>query len=105
MPNVISPRNLDFRPDLLYLNGTITIVLKVVLCWVLGITKTCPCNEHPLTPHFYIVKLGFTGVYIIENCRFYSREISLYIAWERFCNGERRNRNTSVEKSPNRFNS
>ena len=29
------------------------------------IMKTCPCNEHPLTPHFYIVKLGFTGVYII----------------------------------------
>ena len=28
------------------------------------ITKTSPCNEHPLTPIFYIVKLGFTGVYI-----------------------------------------
>ena len=28
------------------------------------ITKTSPCNEHPLTPHFYIVKLGCTGVYI-----------------------------------------
>ena len=27
------------------------------------ITITSPCNEHPLTPHFYIVKLGFTGVY------------------------------------------
>ena len=27
--------------------------------------KTCPCNEDTLTPHFYIVKLGFTGVYII----------------------------------------
>ena len=26
---------------------------------------TCPCNEDPLTPHFYIVKLGFTGVYTI----------------------------------------
>ena len=26
---------------------------------------TCPCNEDPLTPHFYIVKLGFTGVYFI----------------------------------------
>ena len=26
---------------------------------------TCPCNVHPLTPHFYIVKLGFTGVYLI----------------------------------------
>ena len=30
-----------------------------------SIMQTCPCNEHPLTPHFYIVKLGFTGVYII----------------------------------------
>ena len=28
------------------------------------IAKTSPCNEDPLTPHFYIVKLGFTGVYI-----------------------------------------
>ena len=26
---------------------------------------TCPCVLYPLTPHFYIVKLGFTGVYII----------------------------------------
>ena len=26
--------------------------------------QTYPCNLHPLTPHFYIVKLGFTGVYI-----------------------------------------
>ena len=25
---------------------------------------TCPCNEHPLTPHFYIEKVGFTWVYI-----------------------------------------
>ena len=29
------------------------------------IAKTSPCNEDPLTPHLYIVKLGFTGVYII----------------------------------------
>ena len=28
------------------------------------ITKTSPCKEDPLTPHFYIVKLGFTGVCI-----------------------------------------
>ena len=27
-----------------------------------NIMLTCPSNEHPLTPHFYIVKLGFTGV-------------------------------------------
>ena len=26
---------------------------------------TCQCYEDPLTPHFYIVKLGFTRVYII----------------------------------------
>ena len=25
----------------------------------------CPCVLYPLTPHFYIAKLGFTGVYII----------------------------------------
>ena len=60
------------------------------------ITKTSPCNEHPLTPHFYKVKLGFTGVFFFflfllqnidcgekyskfssENEHFYSREIFL----------------------------
>ena len=29
-----------------------------------SIRITCPCNEHPLIPHFYIEKLGFTRVYI-----------------------------------------
>ena len=29
------------------------------------ITNTCLYNFDPLKPHFYIVKLGFTGVYII----------------------------------------
>ena len=28
------------------------------------ITKTCLCDLHPLAPHFYIVILGFTWVYI-----------------------------------------
>ena len=43
---------------------------------------TCPCNEYPLTPHFYIVKLGFTWVYIFssESYHFDNREILLYIA-------------------------
>ena len=31
----------------------------------LNITKTCLYKADPLKPHFYIVKLGFTGVYII----------------------------------------
>ena len=31
----------------------------------LQITKTCLYKFDPLKPHFYIVKLGFTGVYII----------------------------------------
>ena len=30
-----------------------------------GIMKTCLYNFDPLKPHFYTVKLGFTGVYII----------------------------------------
>ena len=29
------------------------------------ITKTCLHNFDPLKPHFHIVKLGFTGIYII----------------------------------------
>ena len=29
------------------------------------ITKTCLYNCDPIKPHFYIVKLGFTGAYII----------------------------------------
>ena len=31
----------------------------------IDITKTCLYNFDPIKPHFYIVKLGFTGVYII----------------------------------------
>ena len=31
------------------------------------IMLTCQCNVDPLTPHFYIVKLGFTGVYIFSS--------------------------------------
>ena len=34
-------------------------------CFVTFITKTCLYDFDPLKPHFYIVKLGFTGVYII----------------------------------------
>ena len=30
------------------------------------IMLTSPYNVYPLTPHFYIVKLGFTEVYIIS---------------------------------------
>ena len=33
--------------------------------FILHITKTCLYNFDPLKPHFYIVKLGFTGVYIV----------------------------------------
>ena len=29
------------------------------------ITKTCLYNFDPIKSHFYIVKLGFTGVYIV----------------------------------------
>ena len=30
-----------------------------------AIMKTSPCNVYPLSPHFHIIKLGLTGVYII----------------------------------------
>ena len=28
------------------------------------IRKTCPCKVYPLNPHFFIVKLGYAGVYL-----------------------------------------
>ena len=31
----------------------------------LTIMLTTPYNVYPFTPHFYIVKLGFTGVYLV----------------------------------------
>ena len=39
----------------------------------LFITKTCLYNFDPLKPHFCIVKLGFTGVYIIFFSYFCSK--------------------------------
>ena len=32
----------------------------------LAIMLTCPYNVYPLTPHFYIVKLGCIGVFIFS---------------------------------------
>ena len=30
----------------------------------IAIRKTCPCNEYPPKPHFYIANLGYAGVYL-----------------------------------------
>ena len=49
-------------------NAQIHILLHIrIVCANVqdGITKTCLYNFDPLKPHFYIGKLGFTGVYII----------------------------------------
>ena len=41
------------------------IFLKYVIYLGVSIMKTYLYNFDPLKPHFYTVKLGFTGVYII----------------------------------------
>ena len=38
------------------------ILNEITVLSIYYITKTSPCNKAPLTPHFYIVKQGFTGV-------------------------------------------
>ena len=38
--------------------------LSPVITFISFIRKTCPCNEYPLKPHFYIEKLGYAGVYL-----------------------------------------
>ena len=40
--------------------------VQVQCLFAFNIMLTCPCNENLLTPHFYIVKLRFTEVYIIS---------------------------------------
>ena len=41
----------------------LTVSIRLFCCS--SSTKTCLYNVDPLKPHFYIVKLEFTGVYII----------------------------------------
>ena len=43
----------------------IHIIFEQIVVRIHAITKTCLYNFEPLKPHFNIVKLGFTGVYII----------------------------------------
>ena len=52
---------LNLFVDFCYL---IFLLIFVADLTVVFIRITCPCNEHPLTPHFYIAKVGFTRVYI-----------------------------------------
>ena len=40
-------------------------LLFLIFQTILTIRITCPCVLNPLTSHFYIVKLGLTGVCII----------------------------------------
>ena len=42
----------------------LNIRFQIIKGKTLDIRKTCPCNEYPRKPHFYTVKLGFTGVYL-----------------------------------------
>ena len=48
---------------LVYRAGNVKLMLDTNI--QVYITKTGPYNVDPLKPHFYTVKLGFTGVYII----------------------------------------
>ena len=47
------------------INNCKLICVRAIEVWLYIITKTRLYHFDPLKPHFYIVKLGFTGVYII----------------------------------------
>ena len=57
---------------ILYCIEYCSYTLRIVSDFVYGqlllllplITKTSPCNVYPLEPHFYIAKLGYTGVHL-----------------------------------------
>ena len=52
------------KQNLYHMSGNVTNVPTSDMC-AQRITKTCLYNFDPLKPQFYIVKLVFTGVYII----------------------------------------
>ena len=58
----ISAQAQHFLQDCMCAKRPSTEILDV---WLISITKTCLYNFDNHKPHFYIVKLGFTGVYII----------------------------------------
>ena len=47
-----------------------------------SITKTYRYNFEPLKPHFYTVKLGFTGVYIIFSSFFLHKNLDCWYSLE-----------------------
>ena len=49
----------------LFVKWVLSVVVCLLFLFVSSITKTCLYNFEPLKPHFYIIKLRFTGVYII----------------------------------------
>ena len=48
----------DFQNDEVYQCAQVALLVIMIIC---------QCDLYPLTPHFYIVKLGFTGVFIISS--------------------------------------
>ena len=49
------------------------------------IRKTCPWNIYPLKPHFYVVKLRYTGVcifFLISNPKHSFRVPAIYVLRE-----------------------
>ena len=50
-----------------HLEGSKTVLADLfsLKVYLFSIRKTCLYNFDPIKPHFYIVKLGFAGVYII----------------------------------------
>ena len=59
--SVANFRKTKFTILMLILSMIMSIQNLVSICLIM---KTSPCNEDPLTSHFYIVKLGLTGVYM-----------------------------------------
>ena len=62
---IFSKKEFRIVSNLRLLRGQISCSAELSMKKVLYIKKTCLYNFDPLKPHFYIVKLGFTGVYII----------------------------------------
>ena len=61
--SIIEKYHVNLNTTSFWTDGSGQKVKTLTVC--ISIMITSPCNVYSLTPHFYIVKIGFTGVYII----------------------------------------
>ena len=79
LPKIFKRANVNVHQVKVSFNTSLSNISNRLQYAMLIIMITCPCNLYPLTPHFYILKLGFTGVYVIFLLFLFALKHSLWV--------------------------